>query len=80
VGASLIAEIFGLSSHGAILGACNFANSIGVAIGPFIAGYIFDLTNSYEIAFLIVTVIAILGIIVTILLQSIQAKQPRSHR
>jgi MFS family permease len=75
LGSSLIAEIFGLSSHGAILGACNFGFSIGIAIGPLIAGYIFDLTNNYEIAFFIVITIAILGIVVMLLLQSIQAKQ-----
>jgi MFS family permease len=77
VGSPLIAEIFGLRSHGTILGACNFGYSIGATIGPFMAGYIFDLTNSYEIAFVIITIIAVLGIVVTILLQSIQAKQAR---
>jgi len=75
VGAALIAEIFGLSSHGTILGACNFGYSIGMAIGPLIAGYIFDRTNNYEIAFLIVIAITILGIVVTTLLQSMQAKR-----
>jgi MFS family permease len=75
VGSAMIAEIFGLRSHGAILGACNFGYSIGVAIGPLSAGYIFDLTNSYEIAFLIVIAFTILGIVVTALLRPIQSKQ-----
>ena len=74
VGSPLIAEIFGLRSHGAILGVCNLGFAIGTAIGPTIAGYIFDFTSSYEIAFLIIAAIAILGIVVSILLYFIQAK------
>lgn len=75
VGSPLVAEMFGLRSHGAILGACNVGYNIGVAIGPLMAGFIYDITKSYEIAFLIVTIMAVLGILMIILLQSIRTKQ-----
>jgi MFS family permease len=75
VGSPWIAETFGLRSLGSILGACNVGYNVGVGIGPLAAGYIYDMTNSYELAFLIVTIVAVSGILVTILLQSTQTKQ-----
>ncbi len=69
VAAPLIAELFGLRSHGSILGTMNFIYSVGVAVGPLMTGYIFDATHSYQLAFIIVTITALLGIITTLLLK-----------
>jgi MFS family permease len=44
----LIAEFFGTASHGAIFGMMIFVSNIGGAIGPLLAGYVFDLTGSYR--------------------------------
>jgi len=44
---------FGLASYGAIFGLIIFGNCFGTAIGPLIAGYLFDTTNSYHGAFII---------------------------
>jgi len=49
----LVAELFGLSSHGVIFGTVFFSATIGGAVGPPLAGYIFDVTGSYQPAFLI---------------------------
>jgi MFS family permease len=65
----LIAELFGLSSHGLILGVINFGFAIGSAIGPFLAGYIFDFDNSYQTAFVVCAAISIIGVILTVLLK-----------
>jgi len=65
----IIAELFGLSSHGVIFGIILFCGSIGGAIGPLLAGRIFDITSSYQIAFLTCAVVGILGIIVASLLK-----------
>ena len=46
-----VAEYFGLKSHGAIFGVVVFFGTIGGAMGPVLAGAIFDLTNSYFLAF-----------------------------
>ncbi len=64
-----VAELFGLHAHGVILGAVTFSVTIGGAIGPLLTGRIFDVTNSYQLAFFICAVIAITGVILSILLR-----------
>ena len=64
-----VAEFFGLSSHGVILGAVFCPTTIGGAIGPVLAGHIFDVTSSYQLAFLVFTVACIVGFILTLLLK-----------
>jgi MFS family permease len=49
---STVAEYFGLKGLGSISGALILAYSIGGAVGPFLAGSIFDATGSYQLAFL----------------------------
>ncbi|MBN2538890.1 MAG: MFS transporter, partial [Deltaproteobacteria bacterium] len=62
----LVAEYFGMSSHGAILGLVIFVATIGGAIGPMLAGYIFDVTGSYRIVFLTMPVMCVVGLIITL--------------
>ena len=64
----LIAELFGLSSHGLILGVNVLGYSIGAAAGPLVAGYLFDVTGSYQLAFLACAIAGILGLILTALI------------
>lgn len=61
----LIAELFGLRSHGLIFGVFNVSVMSGSAIGPLLTGYIFDITNSYQLAFIVCAVISLIGIILT---------------
>ncbi len=68
VAAPLVAGLFGLSSHGVILGVITFGYTIGAAAGPFVAGFIFDVTSSYQLAFLVSAAIGVVGLIVTALL------------
>jgi MFS family permease len=66
--ASINAEHFGMQSLGAITGAIIFGNSLGGAIGPSLAGYIFDTTDSYRLAFILCGIAAIAsGVIVWLL-------------
>ena len=64
----LVAERFGLKSHGIILGTANCAGTIGAALGPLTAGYIFDKANSYSLAFIICIGLAIIAVVLTLLL------------
>lgn len=64
-----LAEIFGLSSHGVILGAIELGTTIGSTIGPVLAGYIFDVTGGYYLVFLILTAIGLVGLILISLLK-----------
>jgi len=68
----LVAELFGIRSHGLILGVCSFCVTIGSTSGPFIAGYIFDVNVSYQLAFIILAIAAVIGLILTTLLRPIK--------
>ena len=68
VGSTLVARLYGLKAHATIFSMPNFAITIGAAVGPYLFGYIHDLTNSYHQAFLISMLIAGLGIISSLVL------------
>ena len=70
----LVAGLFGLRSHGLIFGVMGFAFTIGSAIGPLLAGYVFDITGSYQLAFLVCAGIGIVGLVFTVLLTPIRDK------
>ena len=53
--------LFGLRAIGGILGFAYLAWAIGGVSGPFLAGFIFDLTGSYDPAFLIGAVLLLVG-------------------
>jgi MFS family permease len=58
----LVAELFGLRSHGVILGAAAFLGTFGAVLGPVVSGYIFDTTKSYTPAFFVCAIMGITGI------------------
>jgi MFS family permease len=64
-------ELFGLRSQGAILGITIFGSTIGGSIGPVVAGRIFDITGSYQVAFMICVAVAIAGLILTIFIRPV---------
>lgn len=59
----MVAELFGTGSHGLLFGIVLFSGDIGGAIGPLMAGHIFDLTGSYRLVFLILIAMAVVGFI-----------------
>lgn len=67
--APIIAELFGLGSHGVIFGFVSFSFTLGAAIGPLQAGYIFDTTGSYQTAFLTCGLIAVWGLALAVILK-----------
>jgi MFS family permease len=64
-----IAEFFGTGSHGLLYGIVLASGTVGGAAGPLMAGYTFDLTGSYRVAFLILILLAVLGFVLITLLQ-----------
>ena len=66
----LVAQLFGLGSHGLILGIIAFGFTIGGAIGPWLTGYVFDITKSYQFAFLGCAVISSAGFVLTCFVSS----------
>jgi MFS family permease len=60
----LIARLFGLSSHGLIYGVLGLSWTLGGAAGPFVTGYMCDVFDNYQLAFLLCAVIGAFGILV----------------
>ena len=69
------AEHFGLNSIGIILGIILFICAIGETIGPILAGYIFDVTGSYNLAFLICAVLTTLSVLLISILKPVDLKK-----
>ena len=75
----IVAELFGLSSHGVILGFVFFTDCFGGAIGTVLAGRIFDVTVSYQLAFLICAVFSVVCIIFATLLRPVSGAEGRNE-
>ena len=67
----LPAQLFGLRSQGVILGIIIFASTIGGGIGPVVAGRIFDITGSYQVALMICVAVACVGLILAIFIRPV---------
>ena len=68
----IVAEFFGITAHGVLFGIVAFGGTVGGAIGPILAGYIFDVTAGYGPALWICTVISAFGLLLISLLKPIQ--------
>jgi len=64
----MTAQFFGLSSHGVLVGFIEIGFMVGVAIGPVLMGHMFDVAGSYKLAFLALTAVASVGLILALLL------------
>jgi len=49
----IVADIFGVTSMGTIIGLLAMGWNIGAGIGPPLAGWIFDQTESYDLAYIL---------------------------
>jgi MFS family permease len=66
----LTAQIFGVKSMGAIYGGLSVADGIGYAVGPLLAGYLFDLSGTYNQALLIASAGIFAGVGVAVFLRN----------
>lgn len=67
----VVAELFGLSSLGVILGVVLIGVATGEATGPTLAGRIFDITGSYQPAFIICAALSMIAIVLALFLRPI---------
>lgn len=70
----VVAEYFGIRFHGQILGMIFCFGNLGGAIGSFIAGRIFDITNTYTLAFIMCAALSLISIILTMFLKPFSKK------
>jgi cyanate permease len=54
---------------GAIFGALSVADGLGFGTGPLMAGYVFDVTGSYQLSFFIVAGAMALALVATLVLR-----------
>jgi MFS family permease len=57
----IVAEFFGIRYHGTLFGIVVFFGTAGGAIGPLMAGYLFDHSGSYQSTFRVITVMALVS-------------------
>lgn len=68
----IVAEIFGIASHGAIFGMIVFSGTVGGSVGPVVAGKIFDSMGSYALTFQMITVLSVISLGLIILVKPIE--------
>jgi MFS family permease len=67
---TIIVDLFGLVSYGVISGVISLFLSIGGTLGPIAGGYIYDLTQHYQYAFILLAGLALVSLILTFPLKS----------
>jgi cyanate permease len=70
----LVGEAFGMVSFGSILGLVGVASQTMSGIGPFVVGWLEDLTGGYRIPFLVAAATTLVSAVVVLL-----ARPPASH-
>lgn len=70
-----IAELFGLRAHGAVFGLVYFWGTLGGAIGPVVAGRIFDVQHSYASDFWLLAGLATLGLLLMLRVRPVIASR-----
>lgn len=73
----MVSTIFGIGSYGLIFGGVSLIQNMGSATGPLAAGYIYDLTRSYQWAFILYLVLAVLSVPVVL---SIRKRRPSGEK
>ena len=53
----LVADVFGARSLGRILGGITVLDATGGALGPWVTGALFDVTQSYQLGFSVIVVL-----------------------
>ena len=69
----LVSTTFGLASYGVIFGVVSLFQSIGVATGPLVAGYMYDIMNTYHWFFILS-----LALCVTAIFAVLPVRRPKS--
>ncbi len=67
--AGIVGEFFGMHSIAELVGIFGAVGMLVSAAAPYVAGYIFDTTGSYSIAFVIVIALLLAGSIVALLMK-----------
>jgi len=72
----LIGQFFGMRAVATLVGVVVFGATIGGAIGAWVGGQIFDVTQSYQIAFIIAAIASLSAVIITLTLKKAKTAIP----
>jgi len=64
-----VAWLFGLRSHGLIFASLIFGLTIGASAGPYLTGFVFDTTGSYQTDFVIFAALSVVTVVLSFLLK-----------
>jgi len=70
----LIAKLFGLGSLSVIMGSVEFVSATLSTPSAIVVGYIFDIMGSYQLAFLVLAGVSIIGLMSSLLLRPVNNK------
>jgi MFS family permease len=71
----IVAGMFGLLSHGLILGAASLGHTLGAAAGTLLAGYLYDISESYQLTFIICGICCVLGLVLVMALKPLKPRE-----
>ena len=72
----LLGRFFGLRAVATLVGTVVFGATVGGALGAWAAGQIFDMTQSYQMAFIIAAVASLAAVLITLMLKKAKAVTP----
>jgi len=72
----LVSRLFGLKHHGLIYGMMGMGFTAGGAAGPVIIGYMGDLAESYQPAFVVCLVLSLIALVVMVIIKPVQKDGP----
>ncbi len=58
----IVANMFGLSSHGLVFGVASLGHTMGAAAGTLLGGYLYDISGSYQLTFIICVIGSVIGL------------------
>ncbi len=65
----MLAGLFGLGSIGVIIGVIIFIGTVSSTLSPYLTGLIFDITGSYQLAFIIALIFSLIALLLVTLLK-----------
>jgi MFS family permease len=72
----LVSRSFGLAFYGAVFGVINLAQSVGTAIGPLVAGVMYDIMGTYRWAFMLFAALYGIAIPAVLLVRRPRVRMP----
>jgi MFS family permease len=69
---ALVAHFFGTATLGVIFGIISFCQTLGGSLGSYLAGLIYDISQDYQLIFIICGVLCLIGMTATALLKPLK--------